>query len=82
MRESAGRWRNAFLLLGFGLILVNLGHATIRLIFWGAAPPDLMTLCEKLLAWPSLLGLVTIGGTERVIRLFQGEGGEDSGTGH
>lgn len=68
---SAMRWRNLFLLLGLLLIGVNLGHATVRLIVSGKVPSDLMALCEKLLAWPSLLGLVTIGGTERVIGLFK-----------
>jgi hypothetical protein len=74
MNWTAVRWRNAFLLLGFLLILVNLGHATMLLLFATEVPDDLMTLCEKLLAGPSLLGLVSIGGAEPVIRLFKGGG--------
>jgi hypothetical protein len=68
-------WPNGFLAIGLILILANVGHVTVRLLFGWDVPDDLMTLSGQLLSWPPLLGLVSIGGGSVAVKAFRGPKG-------
>lgn len=61
------KWRAVFLWVGLILIVANVGHLTVRLLFGLEVPDDLLTVSGQLISWPPLVGLVSIGGGARVM---------------